>query len=184
MKRSRHLRLTLMAVAVPAGLLACDGGDPTGVVLSSVDDCRTQQVDVAQCQAAYEEARAKHRQVAPRFDNAVQCDADFGRCEAVVEEGRTSYVPPMGGFLLGYVLGGAMGGGGYRDVAGGAPLYRDVRGGGYLNAGGDAVSRQPGMVTGRRGSIATPARAVTVSRAGFGSSAAARSSFGSRGYGG
>ena len=184
MKRSRNLRLTLMAIAVPAGLVACDVGEPTGVVLNSIADCRAQQVDVAQCEAAYNEAVAEHQRVAPRFDDAVQCQQDFGQCEAVQEEGRTSYVPPMGGFLLGYALaGGFSNNSGMRGVSGGVPLYRDYRGG-YINPNGDMVSRQPGTVTGKRGSIATPARAITVSRSGFGSSSAARSSFGSRGFGG
>ncbi len=183
MKRSRNLRLTLMAIAVPAGLVACDSGEPTGVVLNSIADCRAQQVDVAQCEAAYNKAVAEHQRLAPRFDDAVQCQQDFGRCETVQEGGRTSYVPPMGGFLLGYALGGGFSGGGMRGVSGGVPLYRDYRGG-YINPNGDMVSRQPGTVTGKRGSIATPARAITVSRSGFGSSSAARSSFGSRGYGG
>ena len=189
MKRSRNLRLSLMAVALPAGLVACDGGEPTGAVLNTVADCRApqadgQQLDVAQCEAAYQQAVAEHRRVAPRFDNAVQCDQDFGKCEAVQEEGRTSYVPPMGGFLLGYALAGGFGNNsGGRGIAGGAPLYRDYRGQ-YLNPNGNPVSRQPGTVTGKRGSIATPARAISVSRSGFGSSSAARSSFGSRGYGG
>lgn len=183
-KRSRNLRLTLMAVAVPAGLAACGSGEPTGVVLDSIADCRSQQVDVAQCEAAYNQAVAEHQRVAPRFDDVVQCEQDFGRCEAVQEEGRTSYIPPMGGFLLGYMLGGGFNNNsGLRGVSGAAPLYRDYRGR-YINPNGDMVSRQPGTVTGRRGSIATPARAITVSRSGFGSSSAARSAFGSRGFGG
>lgn len=183
MKRSRNLRLSLMAVALPAGLTACGADEPTGVVLNSIEDCRTQQVEVAQCEAAFNQAVAEHQRVAPRFDDAVQCQQDFGQCQAVQEQGHTSYVPPMGGFLLGYALAGGFSNNGPRGVAGGAPLYRDYRGG-YINPNGDMVSRQPGTVTGKRGSIATPARAITVSRAGFGSSSAARSSFGSRGYGG
>lgn len=179
MKRSSNLRLTLMAVVVPASLAGCEPPPPTGVVLNSIEDCRGQGVDVAQCEAAYSEARAKHAAVAPRFDDRVQCSQEFGNCEVVQEEGRTAYVPPMGGFLLGYALAGGFSGGN-RAVAGGAPLYRDARGG-YLNAYGDTVSRQRGIVTGPRGNIATPARAVTVSRSGFGSRAAARGSFGSRG---
>lgn len=182
MKRSRNLRLTLMAVALPAALAACESGEPTGVVLNSIADCRSQQVEVAQCEAAYNKAVADHQRVAPRFEDPVQCQQDFGQCETVQEEGRTSYIPPMGGFLLGYVLGGGLNNG-MRGVSGGVPLYRDYRGG-YLNPNGDMVSRQPGNVTGKRGSIATPARAITVSRAGFGSSSAARGSFGSRGAGG
>ncbi|MBJ6981707.1 DUF1190 domain-containing protein [Luteimonas sp. MC1572] len=179
-KRSSNLRLTLMAVAMPIGLAACES-EPTGVVLNSIDDCRSQQVDVAQCETAYRDAVAKHAQVAPRYEDAMQCESDFGSCQPAREEGRTYYSPPMGGFLLGYALAGGFSNTGARQVAGGAPLYRDYRGGGYRNAGGDAVSRQTGPVTGKRGSIATPARAITVSRAGFGSRAAARGTFGSRG---
>lgn len=183
MKRSSNLRLTLMAVAVPAGLAACGSGEPTGVVLDSIEDCRAQQVDVAQCEAAYNNARAEHARVAPRFDDRVQCSEDFGQCEAVQENGHTSFIPPMGGFLLGYALGGGFSNNGYRGVAGGMPLYRDYRGR-YINPNGDMVSRGPGTVTGKRGAIAPPARAITVSRSGFGSSSAARSSFGSRSFGG
>lgn len=179
MKRSSNLRLTLMAVVVPAALVGCEPPPPTGVVLNSIDDCSGQQVEVAACEAAYNEARAKHAAVAPRFQDPVQCSQEFGSCEVVEEAGRTAYIPPMGGFLLGYALGGGFSGG-YRGVAGGAPLYRDT-GGGYRNAYGDTISRQRGVVTGPRGSVATPARAVTVSRAGFGSRAAARGAFGSRG---
>ena len=184
MKRSRNLRLTLMAVVLPAALTACESGQPTGVVLNSIADCRTQQVEVAQCEAAYNKAVADHQRVAPRFDNAVQCQRDFGQCETVQEEGRTSYIPPMGGFLLGYALGGGFNNNsGMRGVSGGVPLYRDYRGG-YFNPNGGMVSRQPGIVTGNRGNLATPTRAITVSRSGFGSSSAARGSFGSRGSGG
>lgn len=180
MKRSTNLRLTLMAVVVPVSLAGCEPPAPTGVVLDSIQDCRGQDVGVAQCEAAYNEALAKHAAVAPRFEDAVQCSQEFGNCEVVEEEGRTAYMPPMGGFLLGYALAGGFNSAGNRGVAGGAPLYRDARGG-YINAYGDTVSRQRGIVTGARGNIATPARAVTVSRAGFGSRAAARGSFGSRG---
>lgn len=180
MKRSRNLRLTLMAVVLPAALTACESGQPTGVVLNSIADCRSQQVEVAQCEVAYNKAIADHQRVAPRFGDAVQCQQDFGQCEAVQEEGRTSYIPPMGGFLLGYALGGGFNNIGMRGVSGGVPLYRDYRGG-YINPNGDIVSRQPGIVTGKRGSIATPARAITVSRSGFGSRSAARGSFGSGG---
>lgn len=179
MKRSTNLRLTLMAVVMPAALAGCEPPAPTGVVLNSIEDCSGQQVEVSQCEAAYNEARAKHASVAPRFDDRVQCSEEFGNCEVVEEAGRTAYMPPMGGFLLGYALGGGFSGGN-RGVAGGAPLYRDARGG-YLNAYGDTVSRQRGVVTGARGNIATPARAVTVSRSGFGSRSAARGSFSSRG---
>ena len=60
----------------------------------------------------------------------------------------------------------------------GSPLYRDYRSGGYLRPGGELVGKSSGTVYGKQGATALPARAVTVSRAGFGSRAAARGGFG------
>ena len=175
-----------MAATVPVALAGCES-EPTGTVLSSVEQCGTQtSVPVEQCTAAYQEALAKHQKLAPRFESRVQCNEQFGNCEVVDTGAGQSYVPPMGGFLLGYALASATRGGMYPYTVGGAsPLYRDYRSGSYLKPGGDAVSRGTGMVTGRRGNTALPSRAMTVSRSGFGSSASARGGFGSsRGFGG
>lgn len=185
-KRSRNLKLVLMAATVPVALAGCDS-EPTGTVLSSVDQCKTQtSVPVEQCTAAYEKALAEHRKLAPRFDSQVQCNEQFGSCEVVQTGSSQSYVPPMGGFLLGYALASATRGGMYPYYVGGvSPLYRDYRSGRYLKPNGDSVSRGLGTVTGRRGNTALPARAMTISRSGFGSSASARGGFGSsRGFGG
>ena len=187
-KRSRNLKLVLMVAAVPAALAGCDS-EPSGQLLSSVEDCKIQQeVPVDQCTAGYQTALAEHQRLAPRFDSQADCSAQFDGCTPLQSDANQgqqhSYIPPMGGFLLGYVLGSTMGGGGYR-VGGAAPLYRDYRSGGYLKPNGDMVGKAPGQVTGRRGNTALPARAMTVSRSGFGSSASARGGFGSgRGFGG
>jgi len=185
MKRSQNLKLVLMAAAVPMALVACKR-EPTGTVLNSVDECATQsEVAVDQCKLAYERAVAEHQRLAPRFDSAYECDQQFQHCTPVVENGRTSYTPPMGGFLIGYLAGQALAPGGFYGVGGVSPLYRDYRRGGYYKPSGDYVGDRVGSVTGRRGNTALPTRAVTVSRAGFGSSASARGGFGGgRGFGG
>lgn len=183
-KRSQNLKLVLMVAAVPMALAGCDT-EPTGQVLTSVDQCRTQtEVQTEACAAAYDKARAEHQRVAPRFDDRRTCDEQFDGCTPVEENGRTSYMPPMSGFLIGYALASMTRGGGY-GVGGASPLYRDYRSGGYLKPNGDMVGKSPGNVTGARGNAALPARAMTVSRSGFGSSASARGGFGSgRGSGG
>jgi uncharacterized protein YgiB involved in biofilm formation len=85
---------------------------------------------------------------------------------------------------MGYLVGSALSPRGYYPVGGASPLYRDTRGG-YYKPGGDYAGNRIGRVSGNRGKVALPARAVTVSRSGFGSSASARGGFGSsRGYGG
>lgn len=74
MKRSRNLKLTLMA-ALPAALVTGCGSEPeTGVVLQSASDCyqiKQEQGDIQQCLKAYDEAVAKHQQAAPRFLRAM-----------------------------------------------------------------------------------------------------------------
>ncbi|HEY4556316.1 MAG TPA: DUF1190 domain-containing protein [Lysobacter sp.] len=184
MKRSGNLRLVLMAAAAVPVLAGCEQ-EPTGQVLSSIEQCASQtQVEVAQCEDAYRNAVAEHQRVAPRFESKVECDAQFENCNAVEEDGRTVYHPPMGGFLMGYLIGSALSPRGYYPVAASSPLYRDARGG-YYKPNGDFAGNRIGNVSGNRGKVALPARAVTVSRAGFGSSAAARGGFGSgRGTGG
>ena len=190
MKRSTNLRLTLMAAAIPVALAGCEPAPPTGQVLGSVSDCDYQtDVDPQQCRAEYDKAKAEHERVAPRFDSNAACNDQFGNCTPVTNErGQTSWMPPMTGFLLGYMAGDLMkprGGGGYYRVGGSSPLYRDYRSGDYLKPSGDVASDRPGKVTGKAGNTTPPARAITVSRSGFGSSSAARSSFGGgRGFGG
>lgn len=184
MKRSHSLRLTLMAVAIPAALTGCMEEPDSGVVLLSETDCRSTpnlRVDVATCENAYRTALADHQRVAPRFEDRSECDEQFGTCTALAENGSSFYIPPMGGFLLGYYASK------YRDkddhdawrytYSGSSPLYRD-RFGDYTHPGGGYVSNTYGTFKGYSGTTTAPARAITVSRAGFGSSSAARASFG------
>ncbi|MBP1473425.1 DUF1190 domain-containing protein [Frateuria sp. MAH-13] len=187
MKRSSHLRLTLMAATLPAALAGCDTGPATGTVLRSVDDCPTvKDVPTAQCQAAYQTALAEHQRLAPRFHDWNDCYQQFGACSPVVNDGVVSYyVPPMAGFLLGYAAARRNDDRGYAYSYSGhsIPLYRD-RSGDFYKPSGDYVSGRSGTVKGNAGHATAPTRAITVSRSGFGSSSAARSSFGRGGHGG
>jgi len=186
MKRSRNLKLTIMALSLPAALLGCDEGPPTGTVLSSVEDCsHIEGISLEQCIASHEKAKSEHLRVAPRFDSATECNQQFGACEVIEEQRQIQWIPPMTGFLIGYVAGGGFnrrrdeqGGYGPHVVSGASPLYRDYQSGEYLKPNGDSAGNRTGNVTGSRGNAATPARAITISRSGFGSSAGARSSFG------
>ena len=204
MKRSSNLRLTLMAAAMPAALAGCEPATPTGQVLASLDDCdRQTEVAPAECRAEYEKARLEHERVAPRFESYSQCNEQFGQCAEVTNErGQASWIPPMTGFLLGYVASDLVnsrradcnrnpdqsacrdGSAGYYRIGGSSPLYRDYRSGDYLKPNGDVASDRVGKVTGGAGNTTPPSRALTISRSGFGSSSAARSSFGGGRFGG
>lgn len=211
MKRSINLRLTLMAAAIPAALAGCEPAPPTGQVLQSVQDCDWQpDVSPQECRAAFDKAKAEHEKLAPRFESSSDCNDQFGSCTAVTNErGQMNWIPPMTGFLLGYMAsdlinsssrgynrpdcrnypnqqGCAGNSGGYR-VSGSTPLYRDYRSGDFMKPNGDVASNRIGQVSGNAGNTAAPTRAITVSRSGFGSASAARSSFGggrSGGFGG
>jgi len=219
-KRSSNLRLTLMVAAAPAVLLlsGCEEPANTGLVLQTESQCDYQtDVPKDECHAAYQKALADHQRVAPQFADRAQCNDQFGGCTEVRDaQGTSSWVPPMTGFLLGYaassLVSGASrtdcqrypdaqgcrsgsssgsGGGVYRRVGGSSPLYRDYRSGEYRRPNGEATTDRAGRVYGDAGNTNVPARAVSVSRAGFASSAA-RSSFsssrsnysGGRSYGG
>jgi len=180
MKRSTNLRLTLMAAALPAAMAGCES-PPTGIVLLSKQDCSASaELPVTECEAAYEIARKQHAAVAPRFEDPYQCMSQFGECTPVSEAGATRWLPPMGGFLLGYTLANL---GNERErqtytYSGSLPLYRDYHTREFLKPSGEAIARSTGTVYGSSGKAAPPARAITVSRAGFGSTSSARSSFG------
>src|SRR5688572_24686776 len=105
MKRSSNLRLTLMAAAIPAALAGCEPAPPTGQVLAIASDCdRQTEVAPDECRAEYEKAKAEHERVAPRFESYSQCREQFGQCTEMADErGQSSWIPPMTGFLLGYV---------------------------------------------------------------------------------
>lgn len=198
MKRSAHLRLTLMAASLPAALTACDSSTPTGEVVASLSDCdKVTDISPAECRAEYAKALEEHQRIAPRFDSESQCAAQFGHCNPT---GLGSFIPPMSGFLLGYAASSLLNSsqcdrypdrpgcrsnnGGYRQVLTRSPLYRDYRSGGYVRPDGGTIADRPGQVFDRSATKPPPARAIAVSRSGFGSSSAARSSFGSRSFGG
>lgn len=190
MKRSSNLRLVLMAAAVPTVLAGCES-EPSGTVLASVEQCRGQtEIPLEECEAAYRTALAEHERLAPRFESQAQCNEQFGGCVPTTYNGQQSFIPPMAGFLIGYALGDLdydRKKRRYYGVGGVSPLYRDYRSRDFLKPGGQYVSDRYGTVRGKYGNTALPTRAITVSRAGFGSSASARGGFGSsrgRGFGG
>lgn len=180
-KRSRHLRLALMAATVPV-LAACDS-EPTGRVMTSLEECRTQtEVPVQECEAGYQKALTEHQSLAPRFDSQWQCNDQFGACQPLQQGSQQSWVPPMSGFLLGYAISNLVndvGDARRRRVSGQVPLYRDYRSGDFLKPDGKSAGDRGGLVKGKVGNTSLPTRAITVSRSGFGSSASARGGFGS-----
>ncbi|MBN8885593.1 MAG: DUF1190 domain-containing protein [Rudaea sp.] len=187
MKRSRALTLVLMAPA-PLLVAGCDNtpddqmrkGFYTDVAACTADG---NAADV--CQRAHDGAEKANVANAPKFKTKEECIAEFGELcrERSNESGFWS--PLMTGFLISQML--SPGRPSYFDAS---PVYRlrsgqyaqfDDRRDGYGSSGGYSGSYgSSGSSTARsyRSVDITPNRAVTVSRSGFGSVAAARSGWG------
>jgi uncharacterized protein YgiB involved in biofilm formation len=169
MKRSRVTRLLLMGV-VPFALGACESEIDANVFANAQECANSGQLTQSQCSAAFAEAEVEHERVAPRYPNYADCIEDFGpdRC-GPAHDGSSAFIPFIGGMMLGRMLDG----GRYAPQ----PLYRP-RTGDFQTAGGTSVGTRTGAIKVAESAAKPQARAITMSRAGFGSRAAARGSWG------
>lgn len=104
MRRS-SLKLVL-ASTLPLAISACSNPDDNTVevntrsTFTTVQACVDQKFPVDICSDAYMNALADHRRIAPTYDDAAACEADFvpGYCQAN-SDGK--FMPKLGGFELG-----------------------------------------------------------------------------------
>jgi uncharacterized protein YgiB involved in biofilm formation len=178
MKRSRSVQLALMG-AVPLLVTACgeqDANSNERLLYRDVQQCIAEgRVSAEVCDQEYQRALQARAQQAPHFTNMNDCAAQYGdQCRPyVTSSGDHWFMPALTGFMIGQMLGhrrydyyGAPSGGG--TWGGGRPVYNDRADRSTWN--GQPDWRNPGMHT--------PTTAETLSRGGFGSSGAARSSWG------
>lgn len=183
MKRTKRAGLTLMGAA-PFLFTACGGGEPPlsapATAFNSVEECiQSQTLTPDACKAQYDEALQSHQQQAPRFLSRDACETQYGAeaCQTFQgSDGTNWFIPAMAGFMVGQALAdrrddhrysGFGSSYGYRSE----PLYRDNshRGAWRTPDNRTITSSRPGA----------PVTAVTPSRGGFGSQAAARGTWGS-----
>lgn len=155
MRRS-SLKLVL-ASTLPLALGACSKSEETVAVntqqtFPTVQACVEQKVPVDICSDAYMNALAEHRRIAPTYDSAAACDADFvpDYCQQT-SDGK--FMPKLGGFELSLsgdvpksqvaaaqAQGGGEGGGGFS----GTSLLTGLLIGNMLsNMGGGRYNSQP-----------------------------------------
>ena len=196
MKRSKKAALILMVPATTLMLAGC-GEEPTqAVVFSNPEECASYmtQASVEQCMADFKAAQALHPQVAPKYVNKTECEADFGsgNCETAPQQHASGsfFMPMMMGYMAGQMFnrGGANAAAGQPQQAAAAgaarngvqpqPLYKsgDDRGT-FRTATNTPVARQPGATTVRPSQV-QPRAAQVARRGGFGAQAAARKSYG------
>ncbi|MDP4944436.1 MAG: DUF1190 domain-containing protein [Alishewanella sp.] len=199
-KRSRKAALIFMVPAATLLLQGC-GQEKTveAQVYNTPDECAAFYNPPAQCQAAFEEAAALHPQVAPRYANKQECEADFGAgsCETAPQQQSAQgsfFMPMMMGFMAGQMLNrGGMGAQSPQQSSAAArnsvptqPLYksRDDRST-FRTASNAPVASQSGP-TQVRPSAVQPKPASLARRGGFGSQAQQRATAAQRSssYGG
>lgn len=178
MKRSSHLRLALIAT-VPVALTGCDNpainGDanqgweaPAVAAAASTIDCSTTELmQTTACKAELERVLEE----SARYGSAEECKTNTGgECQQVTNNGQSAWMGPFTGFVGGMLLGNAIGSiGDYHR--------RGYRYGGY-SGGYNGGYRQRVVYPANTPAPPPPTRAITQSRSGFGSTSAARRSFG------
>ncbi|WP_215398642.1 DUF1190 domain-containing protein [Rheinheimera oceanensis] len=198
-KRSKTARLIMMVPAAGMVLAGC-GEKPVEVqVFNSPDECAAYYNPPAECEAAFDDAKALHPLVAPRYASRQECETDFGtgQCETApvlaanntvpAEQTQQSqqssgfFMPMMMGFMAGQMLNrSGMAGApqqqatANRSPVPNQPLYksRDDRST-FRTATNTAVASQSGT-TSIRPSAVQPKPAAMARRGGFGAQAAQR----------
>jgi len=187
MKRSRALTLVLMAPA-PLMLAGCDNAPDETLrkgFYTDVAACEKDGNAADVCQRAFDNANKANEANSPKYKTKDECIAEFGDLcrERVVHDGGSEssvWTPLMAGFLISQLMSPRYPSGYYES----APIYR-FRSGQYTQYGdgggfGGGVSGGGSSTHSYHSVNITPNRAVTVSRSGFGSVAAARSGWGGR----
>lgn len=209
MKRSKSINLTSMrkqetvcdtnkpsaiirhpvkvAVAATLSVTGCSSGTEETDVFRSLEDCNASNPGQEEtCQMAYDNSQKEAERTAPKYSSLRDCEDEFGydRCRRHSSSGV--FMPMMAGFMIGRMLDG-----GYNrhspmftSYSRHSPYY-----GNWVGADGrDYGSRYNSKVYTKKSTFEKkPTATKTMSRGGFGSRAAAKSSWsGSRssGWGG
>ena len=177
MKRSTHLRLVLMASALPVALTACDNPTITGnqgvqpdwqaADIASVDCTTTERMQTDACKAQLERLLDTSR----RYGSQQDCEQSNTECAQVKENGGSPWIGPVTGFVGGMLLSQAL-----NDLSG--RRYNAGYRGGYRTGNTPATTGRTTYPTAGAPPPPPPTRAITESRSGFGSTSSARRSFG------
>lgn len=193
MKRSKKAALVLMVPAATLLMAGCGEEREQALVFSNPEECaQSSLTTTAQCEADFAAAQVLHPQVAPKYLNQQECEADFGsgQCETAPQtttSGHSVFMPMMMGFLAGQMMNNSAGQNFQQQAANRnsriptQPLYksRDDRNT-FRTATNTTVSKGIGPIT-LRPSQVTPQVGQVVRRGGFGQQAAMRAPQGSFG---
>ena len=170
MKRSRYVALLAMGASALA-LSACGESETPAGVYTSADQCiADKQFTEAECTKAFETAKQEHKNVAPKYANKDDCEADFGvgKCEDAPKTGTTttttsSWMPLMVGYMLGRTLGGA-------PAFSPQPLYRTPGDSTFRTGDNRTVTNKTGVQSVPHSTTSSAFKTTTTQRGGFGRS--------------
>lgn len=189
MKRSKAVQLLLLGAA-SALMVGCEEEQPQQAsVFKDVGDCVTSKLMTEdQCKAAFDIAAQEHEKVAPRYDSRALCEQEYGvgQCSPKHSDNGDVFMPLMTGFMAAQLMNSINDAHRYdcrydnscsRGVIVPQPLYRSSSDySSYRTAGNYKV----GDVGATRTVSVKPSAVTTSVRStgGFGTQAAARSSWG------
>ena len=195
MKRSKSINIARMrkqagksakplaAVVAAGSLAACGGGSATkeAKIYVDADHCKAENPHLAaKCEAAYHQAARTAAQSGPAYEDERTCEAEFGKnaCKPYNSGYNTWFVPFMAGFIFSEIVDKAT------DNMG-APLYTSYSPYSRYNNrwvtvdGWDYGRKRYGSVrVSKKTFDPKPKVTKTMSRGGFGSKAATKSSWG------
>ncbi|MEC8623029.1 MAG: DUF1190 domain-containing protein [Pseudomonadota bacterium] len=170
-----HVKNVYKTAVIASGVLvltACEEAKIDGAVYESLGQCVADiNMTRSECEKNFTLAKKQHATVAPKFESASQCEAEFGanKCEksGQLSSNGTSMFMPM---MMGYMMGSMMSGRGYGFAQ---PLYKTRRDPGTFRT---ADNRSAGTRTGQTKLSKSAASRPTPkmsrrSRGGFGSTA-------------
>ncbi|RKF15837.1 DUF1190 domain-containing protein [Alginatibacterium sediminis] len=169
------LRPAVLAVSAVM-LAACSEPEDDAIVIYSVDDCSKQtSLDQQECETVYQNAQAEAERTGPKYNSQADCEAEFGPAQCR-SNSSGMFSPLMAGFLMGRMM----------DIGRPSAVYQyNNPSSRYHNQIMTADGRNLGAAGQRSYKVpqstykAKPTVTKTVSRGGFGSSASAKSSWGS-----
>lgn len=194
MRKAPVLRPSVLAVSVALVLSGCSSQEPA-TVYQSVEQCTAENPGhEMDCELAYEKALAEAERTGPRYRTRSDCESEFSANQCIQSSSGGWFMPAMAGFLIGRS---------FYSQPGYVPTpiytsssYRSRVAGGWYGADGTYYGSSSNRHTRVSPDTFKPKPAVTrtMSRGGFGSKAAAKSSWsssrssssrsGSRGWGG
>ncbi|MCJ8313352.1 MAG: DUF1190 domain-containing protein [Saccharospirillaceae bacterium] len=172
------IRPIVLAIAGASLFLAsCGGGKEEAYVANTAEDCaENTELTLDQCEIAYKQALVESAKTAPRYNSRNSCEQDFGSSQCYRSNSSGFFIPLMAGYLIGNL----MGGNNYNPVYGYSGSNSGLRNNYVLSDGTSIGSRNNKYVHVNKSDVrkSKPKATTTVSRGGFGSSASAKSSWG------